>query len=914
MPVSNHNHKVYPRELIFQRHPQLLSVIKGTDPWDVYDSIKEIGSGTYGHVYKAKQKASGTYAAMKSVRIDPADDLKTILTELYVLKDCHHPNIVEFFGAFLTDSRACSHASLWIAMEYCGGKSLQDIYATTRRPFEEATIAFVMRETLRGLAHMHTKQQIHRDVKGANILLTKSGCVKLADFGISAQISETIGKRMSFIGTPYWMAPEVADVRRKGGYDERCDTWAAGITAIELAELEPPMFSLHPMKALQLLASSRYRPPKLKEKSSWSASFHEFLKTALRLSPKSRPTAQELLGHQFLASQDLGEHLTRALLVQFREDCRRYQGFVGGGGGAGVYAELLGRTSPPVEDVDTSSASAGAVGGGAAPRAVEEAMTPTEDSIRVGWPANGGGGGVGAAMVADGNGVGIEDDCKACAASSPTEASGTLTGPPKRSASAEDLMDSNALLVQRLRQRKFNDKRAWFCGDTQPTILASCNGDTSTLTNSNPVAAVEPAPPTPPSTPTQQHPSTPLLPRPKSEPNQELPTQIMAVNQLLHQHQCSDPIAAQPPHRPLRLGSGLSKIFDDCPLKINAVAKWTSPRNESVLLIGANEGIYSLSLNQRLQAAPAMVLLVRQRCLWLFVYRGVLVSLSGRHPQLYRHDLSLLFPADSRSRLKGRVAMRLANNPPSAKIPRTKGCMRVSARKHPETAERWLACAMPDSVLLLQWDNGRRNFLEYKCLQCPDLPQPLLTFELFVRSGYKLPFVCVGVLQGRNEACVRFRLLDLNRLDGLVELWPADPAGLDEEVETTCVSQLDLSSVLVCHSNQARLFHPANGRSLGGAVSLSFTIENALSLEDRAVVCFYKHGFQARCFDSELTKTANNDTDLLHSFDDPDHVYRFVGVAGPNPVLERRPVHDPMASCDLLLIVGCGHARADPVA
>uniref|UniRef100_A0A1I8FYH0 Mitogen-activated protein kinase kinase kinase kinase n=1 Tax=Macrostomum lignano TaxID=282301 RepID=A0A1I8FYH0_9PLAT len=804
MPVSNHNHKVYPRELIFQRHPQLLSVIKGTDPWDVYDSIKEIGSGTYGHVYKAKQKASGTYAAMKSVRIDPADDLKTILTELYVLKDCHHPNIVEFFGAFLTDSRACSHASLWIAMEYCGGKSLQDIYATTRRPFEEATIAFVMRETLRGLAHMHTKQQIHRDVKGANILLTKSGCVKLADFGISAQISETIGKRMSFIGTPYWMAPEVADVRRKGGYDERCDTWAAGITAIELAELEPPMFSLHPMKALQLLASSRYRPPKLKEKSSWSASFHEFLKTALRLSPKSRPTAQELLGHQFLASQDLGEHLTRALLVQFREDCRRYQGFVGGGGGAGVYAELLGRTSPPVEDVDTSSASAGAVGGGAAPRAVEEAMTPTEDSIRVGWPANGGGGGVGAAMAS----------------------------------------------AQR-----------W-----SPMVTALALKTTARL-------EVE---------------------------TEKIQRQASLVLR------CSDPIAAQPPHRPLRLGSGLSKIFDDCPLKINAVAKWTSPRNESVLLIGANEGIYSLSLNQRLQAAPAMVLLVRQRCLWLFVYRGVLVSLSGRHPQLYRHDLSLLFPADSRSRLKGRVAMRLANNPPSAKIPRTKGCMRVSARKHPETAERWLACAMPDSVLLLQWDNGRRNFLEYKCLQCPDLPQPLLTFELFVRSGYKLPFVCVGVLQGRNEACVRFRLLDLNRLDGLVELWPADPAGLDEE--------LDLSSVLVCHSNQARLFHPANGRSLGGAVSLSFTIENALSLEDRAVVCFYKHGFQARCFDSELTKTANNDTDLLHSFDDPDHVYRFVGVAGPNPVLERRPVHDPMASCDLLLIVGCGHARADPVA
>uniref|UniRef100_A0A1I8JR38 DCAF15_WD40 domain-containing protein n=1 Tax=Macrostomum lignano TaxID=282301 RepID=A0A1I8JR38_9PLAT len=329
-------------------------------------------------------------------------------------------------------------------------------------------------------------------------------------------------------------------------------------------------------------------------------------------------------------------------------------------------------------------------------------------------------------------------------------------------------------------------------------------------------------------------------------------------------------------------GQRSQQNIDDCPLKINAVAKWTSPRNESVLLIGANEASASCS-------GYGCCWFVSAAC-GLFVYRGVLVSLSGRHPQLYRHDLSLLFPADSRSRLKGRVAMRLANNPPSAKIPAPKAACESRPGSTGDSRTVGWPAQCQTQFSYYNGTMGGENFLEYKCLQCPDLPQPLLTFELFVRSGYKLPFVCVGVLQGRNEACVRFRLLDLNRLDGLVELWPADPAGLDEE--------LDLSSVLVCHSNQARLFHPANGRSLGGAVSLSFTIENALS------------GFQARCFDSELTKTANNDTDLLHSFDDPDHVYRFVGVAGP-PVLERRPVHDPMASCDLLLIVGCGHARAD---
>lgn len=161
------------------------------------------------------------------------------------------------------------------------------------------------RETLQGLAYLHSMGKMHRDIKGANILLSDKGEVKLADFGVSAQITATLGedekrptrrtvsnalsffftgKRKSFIGTPYWMAPEVAAVERKGGYNHLCDIWAVGITAIELAELQPPMFDLHPMRALFLMSKSGYKPPTLKDKNRWSQDFHKCVEKMIKLS------------------------------------------------------------------------------------------------------------------------------------------------------------------------------------------------------------------------------------------------------------------------------------------------------------------------------------------------------------------------------------------------------------------------------------------------------------------------------------------------------------------------------------------------------------------------------------------------------------------------------------------------------
>ncbi|XP_047735861.1 mitogen-activated protein kinase kinase kinase kinase 3-like [Hyalella azteca] len=271
--------------------PILSADISRRNPQDEYELIQRIGSGTYGDVYKAKRLITNEFAAIKVIKLEPGDDFSIIQQEILMMKDCRHHNLFN-----------------WAEIE-----SIHTLLWFLTGPLSERQIAYMCRETLKGLEYLHRVSKMHRDVKGANILLTDAGDVKLADFGVSAQITATLSKRKSFIGTPYWMAPEVAAVERKGGYNHLCDIWAVGITAIELAEMQPPMFDLHPMRALFLMSKSGFKPPTLKDKNKWTPTFHNFLKVALTKNPKKRPPADKLLLHVFV-SCDLPRSLVTDLL------------------------------------------------------------------------------------------------------------------------------------------------------------------------------------------------------------------------------------------------------------------------------------------------------------------------------------------------------------------------------------------------------------------------------------------------------------------------------------------------------------------------------------------------------------------------------------------------------------------------
>ncbi|KAM9511990.1 traf2 and NCK-interacting protein kinase-like isoform 5-T5 [Salvelinus alpinus] len=292
------------------------------DPAGIFELIEVVGNGTYGQVYKGRHVKTGQLAAIKVMDVTEEEE-EEIKLEINMLKTySHHRNIATYYGAFVKKSPAGQDDQLWLVMEYCGAGSVTDLVKKTKgNCLKEDWIAYICREVLRGLSHLHSHHVIHRDIKGQNVLLTENAEVKLVDFGVSAQLDRTIGKRNTFIGTPYWMAPEViaCDENPDSTYDYRSDLWSLGITALEMAEGAPPLCDMHPMRALFLIP--RNPPPKLKSKK-WSKKFLSFVESCLVKNYLHRPATETLLRHSFI--KDLpNERQVRIMLKDHLDRTRK---------------------------------------------------------------------------------------------------------------------------------------------------------------------------------------------------------------------------------------------------------------------------------------------------------------------------------------------------------------------------------------------------------------------------------------------------------------------------------------------------------------------------------------------------------------------------------------------------------------
>ncbi|KAK3511477.1 hypothetical protein QTP70_008957 [Hemibagrus guttatus] len=258
-------------------------------PEEVFDVLEKLGEGSYGSVFKAIHKESGQVVAIKQVPVE--SDLQEIIKEISIMQQCDSPYVVKYYGSYFKNT------DLWIVMEYCGAGSVSDIIRLRNKTLTEDEIATILKSTLKGLEYLHFMRKIHRDIKAGNILLNTEGHAKLADFGVAGQLTDTMAKRNTVIGTPFWMAPEVI---QEIGYNCVADIWSLGITSIEMAEGKPPYADIHPMRAIFMIPTNP--PPTFRKPELWSDDFTDFVKKCLVKNPEQRATATQLLQHPFITS------------------------------------------------------------------------------------------------------------------------------------------------------------------------------------------------------------------------------------------------------------------------------------------------------------------------------------------------------------------------------------------------------------------------------------------------------------------------------------------------------------------------------------------------------------------------------------------------------------------------------------
>ncbi|XP_074020247.1 STE20-like serine/threonine-protein kinase [Numenius arquata] len=288
-------------------------VRRDVDPEEAWLVLGELGDGAFGKVFKAQNKVTGALAAAKVIETPSEEELEDYVVEIEILACCDHPNITKLLDALYWNGR------LWILVEFCPGGAVDAAILELEKGLTEEQIRAACKQLLLALQYLHGCKIIHRDVKAGNVLLTLDGDVKLADFGVSAKNSSTVQRRVSFIGTPYWMAPEVVqcETSKESPYGYKADIWSLGITLIEMAEMEPPYHELNPLRVLLKIAKSQ--PPTLRHPKRWSEDFKDFLRKSLEKSPEARWSASQLLQHPFVAGISDKRPL-RELVAEARAD------------------------------------------------------------------------------------------------------------------------------------------------------------------------------------------------------------------------------------------------------------------------------------------------------------------------------------------------------------------------------------------------------------------------------------------------------------------------------------------------------------------------------------------------------------------------------------------------------------------
>jgi len=917
------------------------------NPQDDFEIMNRVGSGTYGDVYKARHNQTSEMAAIKVIKLEPAgDDFSIIQQEIIMMKDCQHENIVKYFGSYLRRDK------LWIAMEYCGGGSMQDIYHVTG-PLNEKVIAYVCRETLKGLKYLHSKRKIHRDIKGANILLTDDGNVKLADFGVSAQISNSISKRKSFIGTPYWMAPEVAAVERKGGYNQQCDVWAVGITAIEFAELQPPMFDLHPMRALFLMSKSNFQPPKLKDKQRWSTDFHSFIKTALTKNPRKRPHADKLLQHPFVLQDGLAARLGVEIIRQCRDPQLDEQNTLLCGDAdddeddnlSSDLSQVRIRPSRVGEDRQMKTKSELMMENvqfqtplrrdheveerwnheehstKSLLRSVEEELIqrghPTtyfdQDDLGGTLKPNASKGTMREASGYEGvppippkprhfesfiNCISTDDVTMSARNSPPSR-------PPKPPSFTKSDVDPDYPPVVPPRRRPTQSSAL-----INPSSGAPSGRPSMTRHATN--GAVDPTVPIPikPSVPARDHiPDDDVTPTgsPTRDTAKFCRSEEVASSQQVTSNS-SQPINGLPRTPKVHMGACFTKVFNGCPLKINCASSWVHPEShDQYILFGTDEGIYTLNLHELHE--NTMEQLFPRKCVWLYVISNVLMSISGnRTPQLYSHNLVPLHENAQRSQRiyipERMVPKRFAI---STKVADTKGCRKCSVVRNQYNGNKYLCAALPQSIVLLQWYEPMRKFLLVKQSDFV-LPNPLPVFELLVTPEAEYPIVCYGVTlcnqpttnQPATEPTSQplYHLNTINLGTPTQSSWYTDEAynpGL--QLAVVNVTQLEKDTLLICFEHDVKIVNMSgklkSSKKLASQLRFDFKTKNIVCLQD-SILAFHEHGMQGKSFRSnEITQEICDRSRIFRLLSS----YRVI-------VLESKPTENPRDISNLYILAG----------